>query len=154
MDIPDLNAIDAAGIGSPVDFCFPHYFILPTFSSASSYRARPLAPEETLFEIWSLTRYPDGMERPRPVRPEPMAPDDPRWPQIPGQDFSNLPRQQKGLHSKGFEFMRLADQVEGLIGSYQRLIDGYLAGVGHGQLLPALQKVNGSFNVPSVDLGF
>jgi phenylpropionate dioxygenase-like ring-hydroxylating dioxygenase large terminal subunit len=154
MDIPDLNAIDAAGIGSPVDFCFPHYFILPTYSSASSYRARPLGPEETLFEIWSLTRYPEGMERPRPVRPEPMAPDDPRWPQIPGQDFSNLPKQQKGLHYKGFEYMRLAEQIEGLIGSYQRLVDGYLAGLGYDQLLGALQKVNGSFNVPSVDLGF
>jgi phenylpropionate dioxygenase-like ring-hydroxylating dioxygenase large terminal subunit len=154
MDIPDLNGIDAAGIGSPVDFCFPHYFILPTYSSASSYRARPLGPEETLFEIWSLTRYPDVMDRPRPVRPEPMAPNDPRWPQIPGQDFSNLPRQQKGLHCQGFEYMRLAEQVEGLIGSYQRLIDGYLAGFGYDKLLPAQQKVNGSFNVPSVDLGF
>ena len=27
---------------------------------------------------------------------------------IPAQDFSNLPKQQKGLHAKGFEFMRLS----------------------------------------------
>ena len=31
-----------------------------TYSSASSYRIRPLGPEETLFEIWSLTRIPAG----------------------------------------------------------------------------------------------
>ena len=34
---------------------------------------------------------------------------------IPAQDFSNLPRQQKGLHAKGFEYMRLSNQIEGLI---------------------------------------
>jgi Rieske 2Fe-2S family protein len=154
MKIPDLNGLDAAGVVSPVEFCFPHYFLLPMFSSASSYRARPLGPEETLFEIWSLTRYPENVQRPRPERPEPMAPDDPRWPPIPGQDFSNLPRQQKGLHSGGFEYMRLGGEVEGLIGNYQRLIDGYLVGLSQDQLLPALRKVNGPFNVPSVDLGF
>ena len=27
---------------------------------------------------------------------------------IPAQDFSNLPRQQQGLHARGFEFMRLS----------------------------------------------
>ena len=71
-----------------------------------------------------------------------MAPDDPRWPPIPTQDFSNLPRRRLGLHQKGFEYMRLSDQVEGLIGNYQRLIDGYLAGLGYEQLLPAVQLIN------------
>jgi phenylpropionate dioxygenase-like ring-hydroxylating dioxygenase large terminal subunit len=154
MDVPDLNQIDALGLSSPVEFCFPHYFLLPEYSSASSYRARPLGPEETLFEIWSLTRYPEGEERPRPTPPVAMAPDDARWPQIPGQDFSNLPKQQLGLHSEGFEYMRLSRDHEGLIGNYQRLVDGYLAGFAYEKLLPALHKVNGSFAVPAVDLGF
>jgi Ring hydroxylating alpha subunit (catalytic domain) len=154
MDVPDLNQIDALGLESPVQFCFPHYFLLPTYSSASSYRARPLGPEESIFEIWSLTRYPDDDQPPRPLPPEPMASYDPRWPAISGQDFSNLPKQQKGLHSIGFEYMRLADDCEGLIGNYHRLIDGYLAGFGYDQLMPALQKVNGFFDVPVVDLGF
>ena len=47
---------------------------------------------------------------------------------IPAQDFSNLPRQQKGLHAKGFEYMRLSDQIEGLISNFERVIDGFLAG--------------------------
>jgi phenylpropionate dioxygenase-like ring-hydroxylating dioxygenase large terminal subunit len=154
IDIPDLNALDEAGYISSVNFCFPHFFLLPTYSSASSYRIRPIGPEETIFELWSLTRYPHDQERPPLQRPEPMAPDDPRWPPIPTQDFSNLPRQQEGLHAYGFEYMRLSHQVEGLIGNYQRLIDGYLAGLGYDKLLPALHQVNGGIDAPSQDLGF
>ncbi len=47
---------------------------------------------------------------------------------IPAQDFSNLPKQQKGLHAKGFEYMRLSDRIEGLISNFERVIDGFLAG--------------------------
>jgi len=107
MDIGDLNDIDAKEFATSVNFCFPHYFLLPTYGSASSYRIRPLGPEECLFELWSLTRFPEG-ETPPPLKtPEPWAHDDPRWPPIPRQDFSNLPLQQRGLHTKGFEW---ADQ--------------------------------------------
>ena len=98
-DIPDLNDLEARGMAEPMGYCFPHHFVLPMYSSASSYRFRPLAPEETLMEIWSLTRYPEGSERAKPTPPEPWECDDPRWPPIPAQDFSNLPRQQKGLHA-------------------------------------------------------
>jgi len=151
-DIPDLNELDRRGISAPIGFCFPHYFLLPTFSSASSYRIRPLGPEETLFELWSLTRFPAGREPGRPVPPEPMAPDDPRWPPIPAQDFSNLPKQQKGLHAKGFEFMRLSDKVEGLISNFERLVDGYLAGLPSEKLVPAIHKVNTTIDVPIAEL--
>jgi hypothetical protein len=113
-----------------------------------------LGPEECLFELWSLTRFPDG-ETPPPIKtPEPWAPDDPRWPPIPTQDFSNLPRQQLGLHTKGFEFMRLSNKAEGLISNYQRLIDGYLAGIEPPKLLDAVQKVSGCIDVPCKELGF
>ena len=81
-----------------------------------------------------------------------MAPDDPRWPPIPTQDFSNLPRQQRGLHAQGFEYMRLSNVVEGLIGNYHRLIDGFLAGLPDSQLVPASQHV-GRFEIESRDIG-
>ena len=61
-DIPDLNELEAQGLNEPMGYCFPHYFVLPMYSSASSYRFRPLGPEETLMEIWSLTRFPAGDE--------------------------------------------------------------------------------------------
>jgi len=153
--IPDLNELDARGFNETFYQCFPHYFVLPMYSSASSYRFRPLGPEETLMEIWSLTRYPEGQELGPPTPPEPWAPDDPRWPPIPKQDFSNLPRQQRGLHARGFEFMRLSETMEGHISNFQRTIDGYLAGLSHEQLLPALRTVNvAPFDKPIADLGF
>jgi len=154
-DMPDLNELDAQGLNLEFYQCFPHYFVLPMYSSASSYRFRPLAPEETLMEIWSLTRFPAGDEPPEPTPPETWECDDPRWPPIPTQDFSNLPRQQKGLHAKGFEYMRLSEGMEGHISNLQRTVDGFLAGLPHDELLPALHEVNVyPFDKPIADLGF
>ncbi len=154
-DMPDLNDLDARGINLSFLSCFPHSFVLPMYSSASSYRFRPLGPEETLMEIWSLTRFPEGQEPGKPTPPEVWECDDPRWPPIPTQDFSNLPRQQKGLHAKGFEYMRLNEQLEGHISNSQRTVDGFLAGLPYEQLLPALQSINVyPFDKPILDLGF
>jgi phenylpropionate dioxygenase-like ring-hydroxylating dioxygenase large terminal subunit len=141
-DMPDLLALAAAGLDEPMGYCFPHWFVLPMYSSASSYRFRPLGPEETLMEIWSLTRFPEG-EEPAPLTPpEAWECDDPRWPPIPAQDFSNLPRQQRGLHARGFEYMRLSETMEGHISNFHRAIDGYLAGLPAERLAPALRAVN------------
>ncbi len=154
-DIPDLEALAAHGLDEPMGFCFPHTFVLPMYSSASSYRFRPLGPEETLMEIWSLTRFPEGSERPKPAPPEPWECDDPRWPPIPAQDFSNLPRQQRGLHAHGFEYMRLSEGAEGGIANFERMVDGFLAGLPYERLLPALQRVNvNPLEAPIVDIGF
>jgi phenylpropionate dioxygenase-like ring-hydroxylating dioxygenase large terminal subunit len=153
--IPDLNELEAEGLNEPMGYCFPHHFVLPMYSSASSYRFRPLGPEETLMEIWSLTRYPEGEERPVPTPPEPWSSDDPRVPPIPTQDFSNLPRQQQGLHTKGFEYMRLSEGIEGGVANFERTVDGFLAGLSYEQLLPALHAVNvNPLERPVVDLGF
>lgn len=141
-DIPDLNRLEAQGLNEPMGYCFPHYFVLPMYSSASAYRFRPLGPEETLMEIWSLTRFPDGSEPVTPTPPEPWECDDPRWPPIPAQDFSNLPRQQRGLHARGFEYMRLSERAEGGIANFERTVDGFLAGLPYEKLLPALESVN------------
>jgi nitrite reductase/ring-hydroxylating ferredoxin subunit len=140
--IPDLNELEATGMNEPMGYCFPHFFVLPMYSSASSYRFRPLGPEETLMEIWSLTRFPAGDEPGRLPTPEPWACDDPRVPPIPTQDFSNLPKQQRGLHNRGFEYMRLSEQIEGHIANYHRLVDAYLDGRPQRELLAALPKVN------------
>lgn len=154
-DMPDLNELAARGRNLEFFQCFPHYFVLPMYSSATAYRFRPVAPEETLMEIWSLTRFPAGEARPRPAVPEVWECDDPRWPPIPTQDFSNLPRQQRGLHARGFEYMRLSSGLEGHISNFERLIDGFLAGRSTQRLARAVQEVNGyPFDRPIVDLGF
>jgi phenylpropionate dioxygenase-like ring-hydroxylating dioxygenase large terminal subunit len=152
-DMPDLNELDAQGINLTFFHAFPHYFVLPMYSGASAYRFRPLGPEETLMEIWSLARFPTGAEFPRPTPPEVWECDDPRWPAIPAQDFSNLPRQQRGLHARGFQYMRLSSRLEGHISNFHRTIDGYLAGRTHEQLLPAVHAVNVyPFEQPMLDL--
>src|SRR5262249_29113658 len=122
--------------------------------SASSYRFRPLGPEETLMEIWSLGRAADGDEPLHLATPEQWEASDSRWPPIPAQDFSNLPRQQKGLHARGFEYMRLSERSEGHISNLERTLDGFLAGLPYERLLPALNAVNiAPFEKPIVDIG-
>lgn len=141
-EIPDLNELEERGLCEPMVYCFPHYFVLPMYSSASSYRFRPLGPEETLMEIWSLTRFPKGGEPGRPQPPEVWEHDDPRWPPIPAQDFSNLPRQQRGIHLKGFTHVRISEHLEGHISNFERVLDGFLAALPYERLLPALRSVN------------
>jgi phenylpropionate dioxygenase-like ring-hydroxylating dioxygenase large terminal subunit len=153
-DMPDINELEAAGMNQPMGYCFPHFFVLPMYSSASSYRFRPLGPEETLMEIWSLTRFAPGEEPETPPVPEWWAPDDRRWPPIPRQDFGNLPKQQLGLHAQDFEFLRLSELAEGHISNLHRTIDGYLAGLSHKKLRKALEALNvNPLEQPIVDLG-
>ena len=57
-----------------------------------------------------------------------FAPDDTTaWPLIPLQDFSNLERQQRGIHALSFEGMRLAERYELGISNMHQEVDAYLA---------------------------
>lgn len=153
-NVPDLNAVAVSHPVNAVEYLFPHYFLLPFFTSYASYRIRPLGPEKCLFEIWSLTHFPKGKEPEAPMEPTVLPYDSQDFPMIPRQDYSNIPIQQKGLHSEGFEFMRLSKEVEGLISNYHRIIDGYIAGETPAKLAAATQKLGGNFDGPIVDLGF
>ncbi len=148
LDVMQNNPVEA------VEFLFPHYFLLPTFTSMSSYRIRPLGPESCIFEIWSLTHFPEGQEPEPPMEPTVLPYDSKDFPPIPQQDYSNIPTQQKGCHAEGFEYMRLSGQIEGLISNYQRIIDGYLTGVEPDKLAAAIQELGGNFDGPVKDLGF
>jgi hypothetical protein len=76
-------------------------------------------------------------------------------PPIPTQDFSNLPRQQRGLHNRGFEYMRLSAGIEGGVANFERTVDGFLAGLPYEKLLPALHQINlNPLERPVLDLGF
>jgi len=150
---PDLNALAVSHPIKAVEFIFPNYFLLPFLSSMSAYRIRPLGPESCMFEIWSLTLFPEGQE-PEPVMEPIMLPyDSKEFPPIPQQDYSNIPRQQIGLHAGDFEFMRLSKDIEGLISNYQRLIDGYLKGAPKEKLAKAQHELGGNFDGPIKDLG-
>jgi phenylpropionate dioxygenase-like ring-hydroxylating dioxygenase large terminal subunit len=137
-----------------VEFMFPHYFLLPMLGAMSSYRVRPLTPETCFFEIWSLALRPDGEEFETPRQPTVLPHDSPDFPEIPRQDYSNLPLQQLGLHAGKFKFMRLSKETEGMISNYQRLVDGYLAGLDPQLLAKASGIVNCGFEAPIRDIGF
>jgi hypothetical protein len=49
--------------------------------------------------------------------------------------------------------MRLSTEIEGLISNFERVIDGFLAGLPHKQLVGAIQKTNTTIDVPVADLG-
>jgi len=152
LPVPDLNDFDKKHPYNPVEYFFPHYFLLPYFAGMSGYRIRPLTPETCLFELWSLAFLPD--DAPRLTQPTVLPHTSPEIPEIPRQDYSNLPLQQLGLHAEGFEFMRLAGKVEGMISNYQRLIDGYLAGLEPEVLAAASRTINCGFDTPILDIGF
>ncbi|MET0364599.1 MAG: aromatic ring-hydroxylating dioxygenase subunit alpha, partial [Sphingobium sp.] len=145
---PDLNKIAVETPVKAVEYIFPNYFLLPFLSSMAAYRIRPLGPESCLFELWSITHFKEGEEPPVVMDPVMLPYDSEEFPEIPRQDYSNIPLQQIGLHAEGFEFMRLSKDIEGLISNYQRLIDGYLAQVEPEKLSHAMTKLAGNFDGP------
>jgi carnitine monooxygenase subunit len=151
--LPNLNQVAVSHPVGSVEFIFPNYFLLSSFSSMSSYRIRPLGPESCIFELWSLTFFPEGKEPEPPMEPLMLPYDSKKFPPIPQQDYSNIPQQQRGLHAKGFESMRLAHNVEGLISNYQRVIDGYLSNEDPKKLAKASQMLGGNFDGKILDLG-
>jgi hypothetical protein len=115
--------------GSEV-FVFPNHFYLPQYGNALSYRIRPWNddPEWCRFEVWSLTRYPETEPRPRSESLGRFDKDDrDNWGLIPLQDFGNIERQQRGLHSQSFQELRLATEWEASISNMHFELDKYLA---------------------------
>jgi carnitine monooxygenase subunit len=153
-NVPDLNAVAVSDPVNAVEFLFPHYFLLPFFTSTSTYRIRPTGPESCLFEIWSLTHYPEGKEPPPVMEPTVLPYDSDKFPPIPRQDYSNIPIQQKGVHAKGFDFMRLSKEKEGMISNYNRILDGHLAGVPADKLASATHTLGGNFDGPIFEYDF
>lgn len=139
---------------SDVEFMFPHYFLLPSFAAMSSYRIRPLTPETCFFEIWSLVLRPKDEPYETPSEPTVLPYDSNQFPEIPKQDYSNLPSQQLGLHAGKFTHMRLSKEQEGMISNYQRLVDGYLAQLNPALLNKAQPIVNSGYNAKILDIGF
>ena len=49
--------------------------------------------------------------------------------------------------------MRLSTEIEGLISNFERIVDGFLAGLPYEQLVGSIQKTNTTIDVPVADLG-
>jgi phenylpropionate dioxygenase-like ring-hydroxylating dioxygenase large terminal subunit len=161
-DMFDILKVKTEVEFNAVEYMFPHYFLLPTFGAMASYRIRPLGPESCFFELWSLVIRPDDDPYDTPTEPTMLPYDSPEFPEIPRQDYSNLPIQQLGLHD--IDFMRLGNggedignygtAGEGMISNYHRLVDGYLAGLDDKALTKAQNVVNSGFDATILDIGF
>ena len=156
-DVFDIAQVSAEVEFNAVEFMFPHFFLLPMVAAMASYRIRPLTPETCLFEIWSLVIRPDSEPFDTPTEPTMLPYNSQDFPEIPRQDYSNLPIQQLGLHN--LDYMRIGKGLnggdsEGLISNYQRVIDGFLAGLDKETLRKAQNVANSGFQSPIRDIGF
>ena len=124
-----LRASDILGMWGGEIFIFPNFLILPQAGNTEFYRSRPdkSDPDKCIFEIWSSKTYPAAVKPPRATvqrvtnlsAPQQLL-------RIPRQDLSNIPRIQKGLHSRGIRQTRLAAQQESLILNMHQQLDRYL----------------------------
>ena len=156
-DVFDITRVSSEVPFHAVEFMFPHFFLLPMVAAMASYRIRPLTPETCLFEIWSLVIRPDDEPFETPTEPTMLPYDSQDFPEIPRQDYSNLPIQQLGLHN--LDFMRIGKGLnggdsEGLISNYQRVIDGFIAGLDAETLRKAQNIANSGFQETILDIGF
>ncbi|MDE2403724.1 MAG: aromatic ring-hydroxylating dioxygenase subunit alpha [Sphingomonadales bacterium] len=151
-NVPDLNKVSQEHPVEALQFLFPNHFGLNYFTGMTTYRIRPLGPETCLFEIWSLTHMAPGTECPVPMEPIILPYDSKDFPQIPQQDYSNIPIQQRGLHSTGFEYMRLSKDREGLISNNHRVIDALIAKKPWDKITAATQKLAYNFDGPILEL--
>ena len=134
-----------------VYFCFPNYFLLPTLSSSVVVPHPPARTGGVPLRAVVAHPLPPGKSRRR-------RPDPPRWhPTIragpnPGAGLLQPAAPAARAARQGFRLHAALERVEGLIGNYHRLIDGYLAGLPDSQLVPANQHV-GRFEIETRDIG-
>lgn len=129
MPLPQLEPQAYQGWGG-VFFMFPNYFILPMFGEAQIYRCRPdgTDPESCYFELWAVSLKPSHEGVGRANLDGVFEKDDAQaWPLVPRQDFSNVERQQRGLHSPTCQALRLSEGYEGNIANMHRELDRYLS---------------------------
>jgi phenylpropionate dioxygenase-like ring-hydroxylating dioxygenase large terminal subunit len=129
IPLPRLEPAALARWGG-VFFVFPHFFVLPQYGNALSYRFRPVLnqPERCLLELWSITIPGPDEHFGRPSMQGPFAPDDrEHWPTIPFQDFGNITRQQRGIHNRTFAATRISHVYEVGLANLHQEIDRYLA---------------------------
>jgi len=126
--MPERNR-ETLGMWGGEVFVFPNLMFLPQGGNAQIYRVKPvgLEAERCTFEIWSTRSLPEGVEPERPVVEEVTDPADPEQVRlIPRQDVGNIPRVQKGLHSRGCRQVWFASYQEQILLNMHRELDRYL----------------------------
>jgi hypothetical protein len=102
-------------------------FLHPAVEAVIWYRFRPCGDdhEKTIFDVWSLERFPPGHE----PKVEHEVYDDWRdgdYPLIFRQDFENIPKVQKGMKSRGFKGGRPSPVQERAVSHFHRTLRRFL----------------------------
>ena len=108
---------------------FPNLMILPQAGNAMIYRVLPdpVDPDRCTFEIYSTKSYPAAAKLPRATVEHVTDLHDPEQLRlIPRQDLGNIPRIQRGLHSRAMRQTWLAVEQEKLILNMHQELDRYL----------------------------
>ncbi|BFM06849.1 aromatic ring-hydroxylating oxygenase subunit alpha [Halioxenophilus aromaticivorans] len=107
-------------------FVYPNLLILPQAGNCMMYRIRPngFDPDSCIFEIYSTKTYGENAEVPKAVVKEMDDVTDPeQFLQIPRQDFGNIPRMQKGLHTSGCKQIWFANYYEKILLNFHQQLD-------------------------------
>lgn len=110
-------------------FIFPNLLVLPQAGNAMMYRIRPdgFNPDSCIFEIYSTKTLPAAVKPPRAeVQVMNDVTDPEQFLQIPRQDFSNIPRIQKGLKTMACRQVWLASYYEKIILNMHQEMDRYM----------------------------
>lgn len=124
---------ETAAMWGGLVYVFPNLLILPNLGNVMMYRIRPdgFNPDSCIFEIYSTRTYGAAETVPRAEVQQVTDPSDPeQLLLIPRQDFSNIPRVQRGLHSIGCKQIWLASHNEKIIMNMHRELDRYLSSSG------------------------
>jgi nitrite reductase/ring-hydroxylating ferredoxin subunit len=124
---------ETASMWGGMIFVYPNLLILPNLGNVMIYRVRPDGnnPDSCIFEIWSTRTYGAAETIPRAQVQQVTDPTDPeQLLLIPRQDFSNVPRIQRGLHSRGCKQIWLASHNEKIILGMHQELDRYLKDAG------------------------
>ena len=154
-DIPDLNELEEQR-PQPA-----HGLLLPPLLRPAHVLERLLVPVPTARPRGDphgdLVAHPvpRGRRARDPAGPRAVGARRPAVATHPGAGLLQPAPPAAGLHARSFEYMRLSERNEGHISNYQRVIDGFLAGLPYEQLLPALAKINvNPLEMPIVEIGF
>ena len=125
IELPVLTPEQAEHVGG--NFIFPHFFTLPTPGNALAYRSRPngFDPSTTIWDVWSLTAYPNG-EMPDYETEQVDWRDPKQIGLVLHQDFSNMLEVSKGMRSRSNEGSYLNLRQEMGLWEMHREIDRYL----------------------------
>ena len=149
MPVPDLNEI---AVTHPVAVHVPALFPAADVQRLVVLSHPAARRGDRLFELWSLSLYPEDEKRCARWRPyrKPMTTE------LPGDSAAGLQQPAAaavGPACRGIRFHAAFARRRGMISNYQRLIDGYLAGLQKDQLLERTQVACADFDVPIEDIG-